>query len=156
MKEHQTERWEHIDTCGSPDILYEAGEKYPAGTSFHYALHAGTVVPDLGEKPEGTKLGIYFEGLDGKADIYVTDGVREAHAHHPSDSPWFGHYRPEMMMTCGEFAPGDRAEIWVMIHDCGRVNGIGWPVRWIYTTDADVKALDEKTAREWRSSTLND
>ena len=45
MKEHQTERWEHIDTCGSPDILYEAGEKYPAGTSFHYALHAETVVP---------------------------------------------------------------------------------------------------------------
>ena len=159
MKEHQIERWEHIDTQGSPDILYGMtgpNGKYPDGTSFNYALHAYATVPCLGDKPEGNKLGLYFEGLDGKANIYVTDGDKTAFAHHPSDSPWFGHYRPEMMMTCDEFKPGDKVEVWVMIHDCGRVNGIGWPVRWIYTTDEAVKALDEKTAREWHSSTLND
>ena len=31
-----------------------------------------------------------------------------------------------------------------------------WPVRWIAVTDDEVRALDEKTAREWHSSTLND
>lgn len=153
MKEHMIERWEYIDTQGSSTILY-GSQVYPKGTTFHYALHAYATVPELGEKGD-KKLGLYFEGIDGPANIYVTDGDKTAYGNHASNSPWFGHYRPEMMMTCDEFKPGDKVEIWVMMHNVGRVHGIGWPVRWIYTTDEEVKALDDKTAREWESSKQN-
>ncbi len=155
MKEKQIERWEHIDTQGTSAILYMANQLYPAGTSFHYALHAYATVPELGCK-NGQKLGLYFEGLDGPANVYITDGDKTAFKNHASNSPWFGHYRPEMIMTCDEFKPGDKVEVWVMMHDVGRVHGIGWPVRWVYTTDEAAEALDAQTAKEWLSSTFND
>ena len=155
MREHQIERWEHIDTQGSPDILNGHIGPFadvPEGTTFHYALYACVTVPDLGARPEGAALGLHFEGIDGPANIYVTDGMRTAIGHHASNAPWYGHYRPELLMLCDAFKPGDRVEVWVMIHDAGRVNGIGWPVRWVYTTQAEADALEAKTLREWRSS----
>ncbi|MBR2223107.1 MAG: hypothetical protein IJ973_02170, partial [Christensenellaceae bacterium] len=127
------------------------GGAYPVGTPLHYAYHAYATVPELGEKGD-KKLGLYFEGLDGFANIYITDGEKRAFANHPSDSPWFGHYRPEMIMLCDEFKPGDKVEVWVMMHNAGRVTGIGWPVRWVYTTEEEAKNLEEKTLREWRRS----
>ncbi|MBE5759514.1 MAG: glycoside hydrolase family 2 protein [Clostridiales bacterium] len=159
MEEGMIERWEHIDTLGSPDVLDGAipdrltglGGAYPVGTPLHYAYHAYATVPELGEKGD-KKLGLYFEGLDGFANIYITDGEKRAFANHPSDSPWFGHYRPEMIMLCDEFKPGDKVEVWVMMHNAGRVTGIGWPVRWVYTTEEEAKNLEEKTLREWRRS----
>lgn len=159
MKEHQTERWEHIDTLGTPDILYRALDpmtNLPPETTFHYALYTSARIPNLGDKPSGKKLGLYFEGIDGSANIYVTDGTRTAVGHHCGNAPWFGHYRPEMIMTCDEFKPGDTVEIWIMLHDAGRINGIGWPVRWIYTTDAEAAALEKRIAHEWQSSMDND
>ncbi len=164
MREHEIERWEHIDIMGSPDILDGAipdrlsglGGAYPLGTSLNYAYHAYTKVPNLGVKPEGHKLGIYFEGLDGEANIYITNGKKTVTAKHPSDSPWFGHYRPEMKIVCDEFEPGEELEIWIMMHNAGRVTGIGWPVSFIYTTQKDADELNERMLREWNASTLND
>ena len=82
---------------------------------------------------------LFYEGGGGKC------AVKE----HPGDSPWFGHYRPEMIVPAEDFRPGDEVEIWVILRNVGRVNGIGWPVHWMYTTKEDIRALDEKTAREW-------
>ena len=69
---------------------------------------------------------------------------------HKGDSPWFGHYRPELIVPCDSFRPGDEVEIFVMMHDVGRVHGIGWPVHWMYTTREAIDRLEEKTDREWR------
>ena len=156
MKEHMLERWEHIDTLGSPDVLYGAlpdhwagiAGKYPPGTSLNFACHAYAKVPDMGDKG-GKKLGLHFEGIDGPANIHVTNGEKTAFGHHPANSPWPGHYRPEMTMLCDAFKPGDSVEIWVFIHDTNRVTGIGWPVRWTFTTQEEIDRTDEKTKREW-------
>ncbi len=156
MAQHMTERWQPVDTVGSPDILYQAlpGRDgapglYPPGTSMNYAYLAKTVVPDLGEK-NGRLLALRFEGIDGKANIYITGAGKQAVGAHCGDSPWFGHYRPELIVACDVFSPGDTVEIWVMMHDVGRVHGIGWPVHWLYTTQAQIDALEEETARQWQ------
>ena len=158
MKEHMVDRWEHIDTQGSPDVLYGTapshfgppapGMPFPAGTTFHYAYYTRTAIPDMGD-PGDAILGLHFEGLDGPANIYVVGAGKTATGRHPANSPWAGHYRPEMIVDCAPFAPGDEVEIWVFIHDANRVTGIGWPVRWTYTTPEAIAALDAKTAREW-------
>ncbi|MBE6935542.1 MAG: glycoside hydrolase family 2 protein [Ruminococcaceae bacterium] len=159
MREHMIERWEHIDTLGSPDVLYRAVSDpargiaglYPPGTSLNYAFHVDTRVPDLGAA-EGKKLGLHFEGLDGVANIYVTNGRTTVRAHHPSVSPWGGHYRPELKLVCDGIEMGDQVEIWVFIRDAERVHGVDWPVRWIYTTEEEAAALDVQTAREWNAA----
>ena len=154
MKERQIELWEHIDTQGSPDILYGAlpGRTgpglYPAGTSMNYAYYSCTMIPDMGNKG-GKKLALFFEGLDGIANIVVTDGTKTAQGHHPANSPWPGHYRPEMVVDCDQFKPGDQVEIWVFIHDAVRITGIGWPVRWAFMTQQEIDEVAEKERREW-------
>jgi len=161
MKEHRIERWEHVDTLGSPDLLNNVAgnpragipSRYPAGTSLNYVFHAYSKVPDLGDA-QGKKLGLHFEGLDGIANIYVTNGKTTCKARHPEYAPWAGHYRPEMKMICDGIEAGDEVEIWVFILDIGRVNGVDWPVKWVYTTQEEVDALDAQTKREW--DTAND
>lgn len=154
MREHMITRWQPVDTVGSPDILYQAlpsREKpglYDPGTSLNYAYYTKVTVPDLGEKGDKI-LALRFEGIDGKANIYITDGKKTAKGHHVGDSPWFGHYRPELIVACDAFAPGDEVEIWVMMHDVGRVHGIGWPVHFLYTTLEAIEELDKTTARQW-------
>jgi hypothetical protein len=95
-------------------------------------------------------LALRFEGIDGKANIYITGAGKQAVGAHCGDSPWFGHYRPELIVACDVFSPGETVEIWVMMHDVGRVHGIGWPVHWLYTTQAQIDALEEETARQWQ------
>ena len=156
MKEHRIERWEHIDTLGSPDILNGmlpngwSGQPgvYPAGTSLNYAQHAYTRVPELGDA-DGKQLGLHFEGLDGVADIFVSNGDITYHDVHPEYAPWAGHYRPEFKMLCEDFCAGDEVEIWVFIHDAQRVNGVDWPVKWVYTTQEEAEALNAQTRKEW-------
>ncbi|MBP3941354.1 MAG: DUF4982 domain-containing protein [Christensenellaceae bacterium] len=164
MKRHEVNTWEHIDTQGSPDVLYQALPPlfgfgpclYPAGTSFNYAYYTKVRIPDLGAKKDGEGLGLFFEGIDGKANIVVTNGKKTARGHHPGDSPWPGHYKPEMKMLCEEFEAGEEVEIWAFIYYAKRITGIAWPVRFIYTTAEEVRALEEKTAREWNyCKTLN-
>lgn len=149
MKQHSVERWLPVDTVGTPSLLAKYAKNYPAGTAMNYGYYTKAVIPAMEQAP-GTILALRFEGIDGKADIYVTDGKKVCRGHHVGDSPWFGHYRPELIVPCEAFAPGDSVEIWVMMHDVGRVNGIGWPVHWLYTTEDAIRALDEKTAREWK------
>lgn len=154
IKEHAVERWLPVDTVGSPAILAGAragGGKpglYADDIPLNYGYYTKAVVPDLGDKGERI-LGLRFEGIDGKANIYITNGKKTAVGHHGGDSPWFGHYRPELIVPCDCFVPGDEVEIWVMMHEVGRVHGIGWPVHWLYTTQQAVDALEKKTAREW-------
>ena len=86
----------------------------------------------------------------------MTNGKKTARGHHPGDSPWPGHYKPEMKMLCEEFEAGEEVEIWAFIYYAKRITGIAWPVRFIYTTAEEVRALEEKTAREWNyCKTLN-
>ena len=100
---------------------------------------------------DGSKkiLALRFIGIDGKAMVYIRGNGKCAVKEHPGDSPWFGHYRPEMIVPAEGFCPGDEVEIWVILRSAGRVSGIGWPVHWMYTSKEAIRALDEKTAREW-------
>ena len=152
MRGHMTERWLPVDTLGTPVVeRRRAGFGQRAveqGSSLSYAYYTKTTVPDLGEK-DGRLLALRFEGIDGKANIYVTDGARTDVGRHAGDSPWFGHYRPELIVPCDSFKPGDEVEIWVMMHEVGRVHGIGWPVHWLYTTREEIAALDRRTEAEW-------
>ena len=143
---HAVERWQPVDTMGTPVVagLTRTNDRQ----ALNYAYYVQTTVPRMGEKGDRV-LALRFEGIDGKANIYITDGKRVERGEHKSDSPWFGHYRPELIVPCDSFKPGDVVEIWVMMHDVGRVHGIGWPVHWMYTTQAEIDALNEKTAREW-------
>ena len=154
MREHMIERWLPVDTVGTPVVERRSFGFGPApapvpGESLNYAYYTRAVIPDMGEK-DGRLLALRFEGIDGKANIYVTDGEKTDVGHHKGDSPWFGHYRPELIVPCDSFKPGDEVEIWVMMHDVGRVHGIGWPVHWLYTTREEIDALDARTEREWR------
>ena len=158
IREHNVQRWQVVDTMGSPAILAGArsnpfGGKpglYPDDVALNYAYYNHVVVPeDLKPQTEDAVLALHFEGIDGKANLYVTDGKKCNTGHHASDSPWFGHYRPEWVVPCPDFKPGDEVDIWVMMHDLGRVHGIGWPVYWEYTTMARIKALEDQTAKEW-------
>ena len=153
IREHMIERWLPVDTLGTPVVhSRERGFLSPAARrpdqSMNYAYYVKTVVPDMGEE-KGRLLALRFEGIDGRANIYVTDGERTDVGRHAGDSPWFGHYRPELIVPCESFRAGDEVEIWVMMHDVGRVHGIGWPVHWLYTTREDIAELERKTEREW-------
>ena len=152
IREHMIERWLPVDTLGTPVVEpARSGFGSPAnggGGSLSYAYYTRAVVPELGEQGDRV-LALRFEGIDGKANIYITDGVKTDVGHHPGDSPWFGHYRPELIVPCASFRPGDEVEIWVMMHDVGRVHGIGWPVHWLYIAPEEIAALEEKTDREW-------
>ena len=139
MKEHMIDRWEFIDTRGFSGILNnytpprrgDGPSFYPAGTVMNFAYHAYATIPNL--KPEeGKKLVLYFEGFDGKGNVYVTDDEKTAHAARTEDSPWPGHYRHELIVDCSQFKPGDNVEIWCFFHDAHRVSGVTWPVRWAY------------------------
>ena len=123
MREHGTDRWPLVDTVGTQVLSMPGGKAVPAGTPLNYAYYTKTVIPELrpavqegdarGEATadSGTEqeiLALRFEGIDGKANIYITDGKKTAVGHHPGDSPWFGHYRPELVVPCAEFKPGDK------------------------------------------------
>ncbi len=158
MRERDSELWEHIDTQGSPDILYNARPNpfiggvslYPNDVQLNYAYYTKTVVPDMGAKPEGQKLFINFEGLDAISDVYVVGkNGKTMTAHHPENSPWCGHYRPQFYVNADEFEPGEEVEIWVFVIDAVRVTGIGWPVHWDFKTQAEVDAWVEREKREW-------
>lgn len=154
MREHMIERWLPVDTLGTPVVEprrtgFHAVSAPKAGEPLNYAYYTKAVVPEMGEKG-GRLLALRFEGIDGRANIYVTDGEKTDVGQHKGDSPWFGHYRPELIVPCDSFRPGDEVEIWVMMHDVGRVHGIGWPVHWLYTTQEAIDRLEEKTDREWR------
>ena len=143
MGAHMTERWKKVGTIGTPEVQRKRGGDPNA--PLHYAYYATSVVPEMGQGLPALR----FEGLDGRADVTITDGQRTVHKLHPSDSPWFGHYRPEMIVPCEGFRPGDRVEIWVFLHGAGRIHGIGWPVHWMVTTREAIDALEQQTDREW-------
>lgn len=160
MKLHNLEGWEFIDTQGSPDVLYQCmpdffrggAALYPVGTSFNYAYHAYATVPSIGEYDASKKLALYFEGIDSRCKVLVTNGEKTVTAGMPSDSPWLGQYRPELVFSIDCFKPGDELEIWVFIYDAGRVTGIGWPVRFAYLSDDEIKGIMDKQEREWEAS----
>ncbi|MBQ6239578.1 MAG: DUF4982 domain-containing protein [Firmicutes bacterium] len=164
MNKHVLNRWEFVDTQGSPDILYQAipnpfrggPSLYPAGTTFNYAYHAYTTVPDLGRKANGEKLALYFEGIDSKCDVIVTNGTKTVKAGMPQESPWLGQYRPELVFDIDVFKPGEALEIWIFIHDAHRVTGLDWPVRYAYMRPEAIQAVMDKQAREWEASRQND
>ena len=143
MGAHMTERWKKVGTIGTPEVQRKRGGDPNA--PLHYVYYATSVVPEMGQGLPALR----FEGLDGRADVTITDGQRTVHKLHPSDSPWFGHYRPEMIVPCEGFRPGDRVEIWVFLHGAGRIHGIGWPVHWMVTTREAIDALEQQTDREW-------
>ncbi|MBQ9289077.1 MAG: hypothetical protein IJ210_03085 [Clostridia bacterium] len=143
MGAHMTERWKKVGTIGTPEVQRKRGGD--SNAPLHYAYYATSVVPEMGQGLPALR----FEGLDGRADVTITDGERTVHRLHPSDSPWFGHYRPEMIVPCEGFRPGDRVEIWVFLHGAGRIHGIGWPVHWMVTTREAIDALEQQTDREW-------
>ena len=143
MEAHMTERWKKVGTIGTPEVQRKRGGDPNA--PLHYAYYATSVVPEMGQGLPALR----FEGLDGRADVTITDGQRTVHKLHPSDSPWFGHYRPEMIVPCEGFRPGDQVEIWVFLHGAGRIHGIGWPVHWMVTTREAIDALEQQTDREW-------
>ena len=124
--------------------LIAAGAAIVGGCCGTTPEHIAALDKALGDKP-----GEIFEGLDGVANVYVVSGEKAAYKHHPSVSPWGGHYRPEMKMVCDGFTAGDEAEIWVFIRDAQRVHGVDWPVKWIYTTAEEADALDAQTKKEW-------
>ncbi|MBP3940644.1 MAG: hypothetical protein J6D00_04055 [Christensenellaceae bacterium] len=150
MEQRDIEIWKHIDTQGSPDVLFGARDIYPADVDLNYAYYTKTVVPDMGEKPAGKKLFLNFEGLDGISDVYIVgkDG-KTMTAHHPSNSPWDGHYRPQWYVDADEFEAGEEVEIWVFIYAASRVTGIGWPVHWDYVSQEFVDEWVEREKREW-------
>ncbi len=164
MKNHVINNWEFIDTQGCPDILYQATPNmffggpalYPAGTKFYFGYHAYTKVPCLGKKEAGQKLALYFEGLDAHSEVIVTNGKKTVKAGIPTNSPWLGQYRPELVFSIDEFEPGEELEIWIFIYDAGRVCGLDWPVRYAYMTQDEIDAVMAKQAREWEASRQND
>ncbi len=152
IREHMTERWKKVDTLGTPSVLAGARRGhgkpglYPDGVPLGYAYYVETTVPNV---PGQGDMALHFEGIDGRAELYVTDGKKTDRATHGGDSPWFGHYRPEWIAACPSFREGDRVEIWVMMHDLGRINGIGWPVYWDRADKGKIEALEENTREEW-------
>lgn len=146
IREHAIERWLPIDTVGTPVIPGCPALK--PGLSMNYAYYTKATIPEMGEK-NGRLLALRFEGIDGKANIVITNGRHTERGEHKEDSPWFGHYRPELIVPCDGFRSGDTVEIWVMMHDIGRVHGIGWPVHWTYVAPEQIRALEEQTDREW-------
>ncbi|MBQ3668333.1 MAG: hypothetical protein II920_03795 [Clostridia bacterium] len=146
IRAHMTERWLPVGTTGTPLVVNRHGEAQ--GQPLCYAYYAKSVIPRL-DKSAGGLLSLFFEGIDGKADVYISGQKGRVHKSHLSDSPWLGHYRPEMAVPCDAFDAGDEVEIWVFMHDVGRVHGIGWPVYWMYTTREEIARLEEKTQREW-------
>ena len=157
MSQKDTELWEHIDTQGSPDVLFGARPNpftggaalYPVDMDLNYAYFTKTVVPDMGERKAGEKLFLNFEGLDGIADIYIKGCGKTAYAHHAANSPWDGHYIPQWYVDADCFEAGEEVEIWIFIFKASRVTGIGWPVHWDYVTQETVDRYNEKEAREW-------
>ena len=157
MQQRDIELWEHIDTQGSPDILYGARPNFFTGTAglydpsidLNYAYYTKTTVPDMGCKKEGQKLFLKFEGLDGISDVYIKGCGKTAKAHHPENSPWGGHYIPVWYVDADEFEPGDEVEIWVFIYKADRVTGIGWPVHWDFKTQEEVDEWVAREKREW-------
>ncbi len=157
IQERDIELWEHIDTQGSPDILYGARGNvftgamglYPDDVDLNYAYYTKTTVPCLGKKADGQKLFLNFEGLDGIADVYIIGGGKKVKANHPEESPWGGHYRPQFYVDADVFAAGEEVEIWVIVYKATRVTGIGWPVRWDYKTQEEVDAWVAREKREW-------
>ncbi len=132
--------WEDVDLMGvsgafvgtKPGTLafnMEA-ESYPYKTSdvLWSVYYAKMVIPDLGA--DG-KLALLFEGFDGIGNAYVVGGGKKAKASQTENSPWPGHYRPELTVDCSQFAPGEEVEIWGFMSDSCRTSAISWPVRWI-------------------------
>lgn len=164
MKKHVINTWEFVDTQGSPDILYLATPNlffggpalYPAGTKFNYAYHAYSTVPDIKKKADDEVLSLYFEGIDSKCEVVVTDGRKTVRASMDEESPWLGQYRPELVFSIDEFKPGDEIEIWIFIWDAHRVTGLDWPVRYAFMTKEDIDEVMAKQAREWEASRQND
>ena len=158
MQQRDIELWEHIDTQGSPDVLFGARPNfftgtaglYPEDVDLNYAYYTKTVVPDMGAKAADQKLFLNFEGLDGISDVYiVSKSGKTVKAHHPACSPWDGHYRPQWYIDADVLEAGDEVEIWVFIIAASRVNGIGWPVHWDFKTQEEVDLWVEREKREW-------
>ena len=154
MKAHMVERYRPVGTVGTPAVMARARREghrpglYPDDVPLHYVYYNRVTIPDMGEKGDRI-LALRFEGIDGRANLYISDGERMETGLHESDSPWYGHYRPEWIVPCDSFRAGDTVEIWVMMHNPGRIHGIGWPVHWLYTTREAIRELEEKTRREW-------
>ena len=101
-------------------------------------------------------LSLYFEGIDSKCEVVVTDGKKTVRASMDEESPWLGQYRPELVFSIDEFEPGDEIEIWIFIWDAHRVTGLDWPVRYAFMTKEDIDEVMAKQAREWEASRQND
>jgi beta-galactosidase len=157
MTGRQIELWEHIDTQGSPDILYGARDNRFTGTKglyddnvpLNYAYYTKTIVPDMGSKGS-LKQFIHFEGFDGIANIHIVGANgKKATVSRYKNSPWPGHYLPVWYVNADIFEAGEEVEIWVFIHNAVRITGIGWPVHWTFKSQTEVDEYNVKEAREW-------
>ena len=160
MRGRQIELWEHIDTQGSPDILFGArgnrftGAKgiYDDNVPLNYAYYTKTGVPNMGTRGS-LKQFIHFEGFDGIANIHIIGkNGKKATASRLKNSPWPGHYIPVWYVDADIFEPGDEVEIWIFVYEAARVTGIGWPVHWTFKSQKEVDEYNAKEAREWEAN----
>ena len=139
MKEAETERWEKVNLLGAPDVLNglvpenfnPSYDLYPKDVVKNFVYRAKVTIPDL-RTGKGKKLKLVFEGIDGICHIVVTDGKKCAEGNTTEFSAWPGHYRPELIVDCSMFKPGDTVDIWGFFHEADhRLCGITWPVRFV-------------------------
>ncbi|MBP3940445.1 MAG: DUF4982 domain-containing protein [Christensenellaceae bacterium] len=144
MREADPTDWAEVFLLGVPNVFINTkpstnSPHFPVKMEFPYqdsdtlwaVYHAKAVIPDIGEYP-GKKLALLFEGFDGIGNAYVVGNGKKAGASQKENSPWPGHYRPELLIDCSAFSVGEEVEVWGFMSDSCRTSGISWPVRWVY------------------------
>ena len=138
MAEARPETWEKVNLLGvsgafdglktqmTPFGLMPG--KYSQDDILWTVYHARTTVPETGV--ESGKLTLLFEGFDGIGEVFVSGEGKSAHGVMTENSPWPGHFRPELHVDCSRFKAGDTVDIWGFISDSNRCSSISWPVRW--------------------------
>ncbi len=139
MEEADPYKWEKVNLLGmsgafsglKPELTpfgMITGAGYSESDVLWSVYHTKTVVPDI--DASGGKLTLLFEGFDGIGQVFVLGGGKSASERMKENSPWPGHFRPELHVDCSVFAPGDEVDIWGFVSDSIRVSSIAWPVRW--------------------------
>ncbi|MBR3305244.1 MAG: DUF4982 domain-containing protein [Christensenellaceae bacterium] len=135
MKQDQSSFWKYEDVgCGAPSMLMHIFPKngmtnFKKGDKEGYLVYkAETVIPSIDLK--GKNPALEFEGIDGKADIYVL-GEKGKKAVGKKDFYVITEFDVgSYTMDLTGFAPGEKVQIWVCV-DADKGNAaISWPVRW--------------------------
>lgn len=134
MKQDQSANWKYEDIgCGAPSMLMHIFPKngmtnFAKGEKEGYLVYrAEAVVPAMNLK--GKKVALEFEGIDGRADVYVRGEGKEAYGY--KDFYVITEFDVgSLTVDCSNFVPGDKVIIWVCV-DADKGNAsVDWPVRW--------------------------